>query len=212
MSATRTDAFITTSFTDGDSAREGGHRYGHVVGRRRAALEDPAEALARSLAAGGTAVLAARLLELIPTGSISSDEHTAVLSGLLSELATHPELTTVERAEAARLAAVARDLPSGIGRAGTVWIAWFEPSKRARELGLPNQRGRYVTSWQPSDEGDHDLYETGPDFTSLTAALDWARQRSDRVVVRPEWDSGTHYSAGPAHADDEFPPLTQPQQ
>jgi len=180
------------------------------MGRRRTALEDPAEDLARSLTSSGLAGLGSRLLELVPTGSIGSDEHRVPLADLLSQLAANSELTNVQRGEAARLAGIARDLPSGIGRAGIVWIAWLEPTGRERAHGLAHGLSRYATSWQPSDESDHDLYESGPDLASLAAALDWARQRSDRVVVRPEWDPGTHYSGGSVQLDGDFPPLSQP--
>lgn len=164
------------------------------MGRRRAVLEEPATRLSRALRAMGHAAAAARLAEVIPDGPIGGDEHRAELAARPAALAADPDLPTQQRAQAASLAGVAADLAPAIGRLGTVWILWSEPSPRAHELGLADA-ARYVMSWQ-SAAPDDDLYEDGPEFFALEEALAWADARTDSVIVRPAWDPATHYWAG----------------
>jgi hypothetical protein len=67
---------------------------------------------------------------------------------------------------------------------GTVWIAW-DPFD-----------GRYTGYQDAAPDARPAFLEQMPETTDLHAALQWARERSDRIVVRPEHDWGTHYWAG----------------
>lgn len=53
------------------------------------------------------------------------------------------------------------------------------------------------------------LEANGPYITELRDALTWARERTDRVVVRPSWDQGTYYWPGLGPNPHEFPPLDE---
>jgi hypothetical protein len=148
---------------------------------------------------------------MIPDGDIGADEHRSLLIEQLDALTVNAELDVELRAEADRLAGIARDLPRGIGRAGTVWIVWVVPAPPSPAFIEDEQEpGFYYASWQPSEEGEHDLYEDGPNFPSLPEALAWACCRSDDIVVAPAWDPGEYYRAGTGSLWLDMPPLTQP--
>lgn len=59
--------------------------------------------------------------------------------------------------------------------------------------------GEYTGYLDASPDGPPAMLEEMPATTDLVAALAWAAKRSERVVVRPEFDDGTSYWAG--HAD-----------
>ena len=124
-------------------------------------------------------------------------------------VADRPQVARGLREEAARLAAVAAELPSGITRTGTVWIAWGGDPDIDDGLGETDEPG-YEASWQPDEEGDHDVYEDGPRFATLDDALDWAHRRTDSVLVRPAWDEGRYYWSGTGAAPAGYPPLEEP--
>lgn len=89
------------------------------MGRRRAALEEPTLALARSLASSGLPAHAARLTEFVPEGDIGSDSHRAPLRAALDDLAAEVDLSERQRDEAHRLATVAAARqPRGCGLSG----------------------------------------------------------------------------------------------
>lgn len=180
------------------------------MGRPRQALEDPARQLADRLRVSGHSYLATRLSETIPEGDIAADDHRSLLAEQLTALADNLSLDHRLRAEAARLAGIAEDLPLGIGRCGTVWIVWIEPTARQRALSEEDPPSFYYTSWQPSEDGEHDLYEDGPNFPSLAEALTWASRRTENIVVRPAWDPGVYHRAGTGTLWDDMPPLIEP--
>jgi hypothetical protein len=152
-------------------------------------LEGPALDLGRALRADGHDELAAWLSGAIPEPrAIESDAHRPLLGERLRAVAEHANVPRHLREQAAHLAAVAADPVIAIGRVGTVWIAWCgEPDRPA--ASTPHRKlGVYAVSWQ-ADGGDPDLYEDGPDFTSLDEALDWdgggpTRSSSARTGMR----------------------------
>ena len=64
---------------------------------------------------------------------------------------------------------------------GRAWIAWMDAGYSASLQG---------------GLADPSIYEPGIDGVTLSAALAWARVRTQWVIVRPEWDPGVHYWAG----------------
>jgi hypothetical protein len=82
---------------------------------------------------------------------------------------------------------------------GTVWIAWHPDDKR------------YVGYWDSSTDGTPGIpLEEMPRERSVVAAVEWGRQRTPRVLVRPESDFGVHYWAGggePQGSDADLKPL-----
>jgi hypothetical protein len=177
------------------------------MGRRRAALEEPASGLSERLGRAGRPDLGASLAELIPAAAIANDEHLSLLGDRLARIAGDLTVEQSERDEAGRLAAIAADLPSGIGRTGVVWIAWWEP----RAWHVDVDPAHYGCHWEPSfDDQDEDRYEDGPEFDTLDEALTWARRRSGDIVVRPAWDRGSTYWAGDGPCPGgRFPPLVR---
>jgi hypothetical protein len=69
-------------------------------------------------------------------------------------------------------------------RRGVVFIAWSE---------LFPERGFYSGYWDGGPEG---FLEQMPETPSIDAALEWGRERSDRVKIRPSWDSAHYYEGG----------------
>ena|SRR5438132_8715330 len=68
---------------------------------------------------------------------------------------------------------------------GTVWIAW-DPVEE-----------RYFGYWDSSPDGKPGIpLEEMPRERSVLAAVEWGRQRTPRVLVRPEADFDVHYWAG----------------
>lgn len=158
--------------------------------------------LASSMREKGYALLAAYLFELLPDPPIVSDDHRAALTERLRKLADAPQLPEEVQHEARRLAGVAENLPSAIGRIGRVFIAWNDHSEGA----VP---GGYGLLWQPAATDDHDLYEVGPTTSAVGDALAWGLRRTDDVLIRPEWAPATYYWAGLGQAPPEFPQLQE---
>ncbi len=65
---------------------------------------------------------------------------------------------------------------------GRAWIAWtFDTYEASLQSGTANP----------------DINDAGILTPSLAEALEWARARTEWVMVRPQWDdSGTYYWAG----------------
>jgi hypothetical protein len=68
-------------------------------------------------------------------------------------------------------------------RQGVAWVVWTY-----------EEPGAYSCSLQPF-AGQRLPMEDGPDLPSLDEALRWARARTSRIIVRPEWDPGQNYAA-----------------
>lgn len=64
---------------------------------------------------------------------------------------------------------------------GRAWIAWIDDGYSASLQG---------------GLADPTIYDPGLDGVTLVQALEWARARTDWIIVRPEWDPGVHYWAG----------------
>jgi hypothetical protein len=64
---------------------------------------------------------------------------------------------------------------------GRAWIAWIDDGYSASLQG---------------GLADPTIYDPGIDGVTLVQALEWARARTDWIIVRPEWDPGVHYWAG----------------
>ena len=68
---------------------------------------------------------------------------------------------------------------------GTVWIAWDPVDEH------------YFGYWDSSPDGKPGIpLEEMPREHSMVAAVEWGRQRTPRVLVRPEADFRMHYWAG----------------
>jgi hypothetical protein len=165
------------------------------VGGRYRALEGPCVDLVARLRAAGRSDLAGPLSELLPSGDlVNSDADRPEMVRRLVRVADDAGVDESTRVEARRLSRIGKDLPSAIAGNGTVWIAWAVDEGRPWVPDWPTV-GRYEVSWQGHGD-DRDLLEKGPDMASLDEALEWARRRSARVIVRPSWDAGVHYWAG----------------
>jgi hypothetical protein len=71
---------------------------------------------------------------------------------------------------------------------GRAWIAWLPPGWAAARW----DNGCYWASLQDTaDDTDANL-----ETVDLQEALDWARARTEWVMVRPAWDTKVHYWAG----------------
>jgi hypothetical protein len=170
------------------------------------ALEGRAVVLADRLRVSSRADLGAYLSEVLPDGPAPQDEHLPELRIRLARVAAEPALDESLRVEAAHLLDVASDLPSAIGRAGRVWIAWWFARRPQDAVTHPPH---YLCHWEGlADDGG--LLENGPDLEDLHDALAWARRRSDDIVVRPSWDPGVHYWAGQGPPLDGLEPLGEP--
>ena len=66
---------------------------------------------------------------------------------------------------------------------GTVFIAWDETDVY------------YSGYWDSFPDGNQPL-EEAPRSTSLDEVVGWARERTPRVLIRPESDPGEYYWAG----------------
>lgn len=73
--------------------------------------------------------------------------------------------------------------PERFRRTGTVFIAWHEDDLC------------YSGYWDSFPDGDQPL-EDAPRSTSLDEAVSWGRERTPRVLIRPESDPGEYYWAG----------------
>jgi hypothetical protein len=67
---------------------------------------------------------------------------------------------------------------------GTVFIAW-EPEDRD-----------YFGYWDSLPQAPASALEQMPRTRSLEEAIEWGRQRTSRVLIRPESDPGEYYWAG----------------
>ncbi|WP_460822185.1 hypothetical protein [Nocardioides ungokensis] len=148
--------------------------------------------------------LAAALLQVVPRQDIVTDAALrAVIDDLLLKIATTDRVEPWLRERAAHAAALPPSDPSvdpgsRDGRVGTVWISWkvWDDFDDEDARGEDRLEPGYSVSWQSNDPG-YSWVEDGPYTTSLRDALTWARDRTDAVVVRPAWDQGTSYWAGP---------------
>lgn len=75
-------------------------------------------------------------------------------------------------------------------RRGICWIAWDPDSER------------YVGYLGELDQADAEIahVENTPTVRDLDKILAWAREAASVVIVRPEFDPSTHYSAGERRA------------
>lgn len=69
-------------------------------------------------------------------------------------------------------------------RRGVVFIAWTE------FFSEPGFYSGYC------DGGPEGFLEQMPETPSIDAALEWGRERSDRVRIRPSWDPAHYYEGG----------------
>jgi hypothetical protein len=81
-----------------------------------------------------------------------------------------------------------------VGRHGTVWVAWLDPTDDARRGEDDLGTAGWEASWQPDGVGTRPLEDAW--FETLDEALAWAGSRTDSVVVRPWWDQSRYYWAG----------------
>jgi hypothetical protein len=82
-------------------------------------------------------------------------------------------------------------------RRGTVWIApvWMEvPEGRM----IDPDAGWFWVSWQAWDEEAErgELLEDGGKIKGAAAAVEWARARADRVLIRLAHADDSYYTAG----------------
>lgn len=83
---------------------------------------------------------------------------------------------------------------------GTAWIAW-NPS-----FGTDGEYVGYVERL-----GDEELpIEPSPATTNIEAVLSWARERTHRIRIRPEWDDAATYWAGASEENPGLPVLPVP--
>ena len=91
---------------------------------------------------------------------------------------------------------------AGIVRRGIVFVAWNDDSHC------------YSGYWDgaPYDTGlpDGGFLEQMPQTPEIEIALTWARQRSDRIKIRPSWDAARSYSAGATPTGESLPELPDP--
>lgn len=160
------------------------------MGRRRQVLEGAAERLADHLGAAGS-----DLREAIPHGAIANEDHLPALAIRLKRIVDGDWADDSARTEARRLLEVIAHLPDAIGRCGDVHVMWSAPSSRAP---APTD-ARYHCVWYDDDFCGE---TTSGD---LDEALAWARERSDRIFVRPSWDPDTLYWAGRGGGDELVP-------
>jgi hypothetical protein len=138
----------------------------------------------------GAGELSERLLEPLREGS---DLLSADLVAALAAAAEASWVNTVSRTMADDLLRTLRDPVAVIGRCGVVYVVWDE-GWESRYSEIPSTPGSYGCSWQNFDADDSDGYQSA-EFSTLEEALQWARHRSDHVLVRPQWDPGRHYIA-----------------
>jgi len=169
------------------------------MSRRSEVLEAPAAALAQRLRDLGFVDEATLLGRWIPT-EVSDDTHLPLLRSDLRAVSSNTRLPTEDRDAAARLATLS--IVEAIGPIGTVYIAWWEPRREEDTVAHP---AGYQSYWDEQPDGVGFL-EEGPSSTDLHEMLHWARQRSARIVVRPQWASDTSYWAG----DDRLRPPSLP--
>lgn len=173
------------------------------MSRRSAALEAPCERLARDCTEAGHSLYAARIRELLPD-EVNGDDHRELLASVLADLAADERVQGPIRDAASHLADVAVEPAPFIGRCGTVFAAWG--GFRLIRPGAPPPT--YTGYWDQYPDGDDAFLEQGPDTPDLSEVLLWARARSDRIIVRPEFDPLNEYWAGtPAHQPPLLPPL-----
>jgi hypothetical protein len=161
------------------------------VPKRRDAVVRPVRALADRLRIEGADQLSQRLVQ--PLAETGTELVSAELVEALTTVAEASWVNPVSRTMANDLLRVVRDPVAVLGRCGVVYVVWdkgWEPP--APEV--PSEPKGYSCSWQNHDAEDLDYYQ-GAEFPALDVALQWARHRSDHVLVRPQWDSGRHYLA-----------------
>jgi hypothetical protein len=86
-----------------------------------------------------------------------------------------------------------RDPVRIFGRCGVVYVSWTR-GWQSRSPDVPSDPDVYSCGWQNNEPGDGDDFQSD-EFASLDDAVRWARHRSDRVLVRPQWDPNTYYLA-----------------
>jgi hypothetical protein len=161
------------------------------VSRRSEALEAPCERLARDCTEAGYIIYAARIREVLPA-EVSGDDHRELLASVLAALAGDVMIPGPIREAARHLADVAVEPAPFIGRCGTVFAAWG--GFRLSRPGAPPPT--YTGYWDQYPDPDYAFLEQGPDTADLSEVLHWARARSDRIIVRPEFDPLNEYWAG----------------
>jgi hypothetical protein len=79
-------------------------------------------------------------------------------------------------------------------RTGTVWLAFED--------------GVYEGYWEAEPENPAAMLEELPPTADAWSALDWARARSAKILIRPRYDPAHYYWAGqgppPQSDEDEF--------
>jgi hypothetical protein len=166
---------------------------------------------ARDLQAQGHRNLAASILEVVPeTGAVRDGEGRVMTAERLRRVAAIDGVDPRLRQKAADLAEVAASDVKVRGRTGTVWVAWqeFDDDASDPDDHVGADGGWYWVSWQ-SDRGDDHWYEDGPSVSDLRVVLRWSRERTDAIVVRPRWASGTEYWAGQGEPRRNLPPLDE---
>jgi hypothetical protein len=164
-----------------------------LVRLRAEAIEVSARDLALRLRERREQSWSRRLLEFVPSGLAGDDEH---LPGLLAVIAAIQDEQSLEislREVAGSVAAAITDLPSRIGRGGTVFGTWMLPDS-------PESVGGYDVHWDAHEwtdlESPWGFVERSAIIGTLNDVLSWASRRSDQVIVRPAWDDSVHYWAG----------------
>jgi len=173
---------------------------------RRTVLDEPARRLADNLRDVGRPDLHRRIIEALRESPL--DE--SIIADVQDELAavvTDRRVAERDRREATRLIAIGDDLLTAIGRSGTVLMVWRRTPRDDDQPGRHSpprneHEGIYQGSW-----GGDETYETSPEFATLAEALNWARQRSPHVTIRPWWNNDTHYWAGDGPPPDGMDPL-----
>jgi hypothetical protein len=75
---------------------------------------------------------------------------------------------------------------------GVVYIAWNEAMNF------------YHGFWEREPDGPPANMEDMPATPSLAEAVDWGRCRARKVLIRPEFDQGHYYWAGPGDPPDDW--------
>lgn len=152
-------------------------------------VEGEVAAVADVLAERGETIAAAVLREVLPDGpGVPHEEHVPELARRIERLLAGESLPADLAGRLAIVSRALRDRTAALGHGGTVWVTWLDVE------GYP---ASYTASWQGGPEGgDVELLEDVDDVADLATVLAWARARSARVMVRPDWDPDTTYWAG----------------
>ncbi|MFW2240057.1 hypothetical protein ACVH9Z_41535 [Rhodococcus opacus] len=185
------------------------------MGKRWNVLERPTLELADQLRSADHSELAAGLRNAVPANLDQgpSDAHFPELRARLIQVVDSSSVDEELRRSAQKLIEVIDDLPTAMGRCGTVHITWQETiNPRIIDPGPHHYSGHWSGSLGRRSPGESEdvVYQNDPQFDDLSDALEWARRRSSRVFVRPAWDPGTTYWAGDDSAGHTWPRLEEP--